>query len=155
LTLIAPFASWGPPARDAGTVAFPDAMMRFAVGSIVLTLLALVGPVPGAWAALLIAAGTLFAIMIHLWYQRHPYDSPTPTERQRHVPQINFSSTEVNSNMGGLIFMVGSVLIVAVGLPSVIWFLLGSTAAGGLFAWGLVAWHRSHPMRGVPANRIV
>ena len=37
--LVAPFASWSSPAEDAGAVAFPDAIARLAVGSIVVTLL--------------------------------------------------------------------------------------------------------------------
>jgi hypothetical protein len=155
LTLVAPFASWASPARDGGAVAFPDAVAPLAVGSIVLMIVAVVSPALGAWVAVVTAAGALLAIVIHAWYQRHPSNNPTPTEPQRRLPQINFSSTEVDGNIGGLIFVVGSVLIVAVGLPSVIWFLFAGTVAGCLLAWGLVAWHTSHPKRGLPANRIV
>jgi hypothetical protein len=155
LTLVAPFASWASPAADAGRVAFPDAIARLAVGSIVVALLAIVGPVLGAWVAVVTAAGALFAILIHAWYDRHPSDIPTPAEPQRRSPQINFSSTEVAGNIGGLIFVVGSVFIVAIGLPSVIWFLFAATVAGCFLAWALVAWHRSHPTRGLPGNRIV
>src|SRR5207245_1766038 len=82
-----------------------------------------------------VAVGALFAIMIHAWYDRHPSDIPTPAEPQRPSPQINFSSTEVAGNIGGLIFVVGSVFIVAVGLPSVIWFLFAATVAGCFLAW--------------------
>ena len=78
-----------------------------------------------------------------------------PAERRKPSPQINFSSTEVEGNVGGLIFVVGSVFIVAVGLSSVIWFLFAATAAGCFLAWALVAWHTSHPRRGLPENRIV
>ncbi|HWF83270.1 MAG TPA: hypothetical protein VG222_00390 [Vicinamibacterales bacterium] len=109
----------------------------------------------GAWVAFVAAAGALLAIVIHAWYRRHPSDLPTPTEPQRRSPQINFSSTEVAGNVGGLIFVVGSVIIVAVGLPSVFWFLLAGTVAGCFLAWGLVAWHTSHPKWGLPENRIV
>jgi hypothetical protein len=155
LTLVAPFASWASPARDARGVAFPDAVARLGVGAIVLALLVVVGPALGAWAAVVTAAGALFAIVIHAWYQWHPSDIPVPTEPQRGLPQINFSSTEVAGNIGGLIFVVGSLLIVAVGLSSVLWFLFGSTVAGCFLAWGLVAWHTRHPKRGLPENRIV
>jgi len=151
LTLVAPFASWASPAADAGAVAFPDAIARLAVGSIVVALLAVAGPVLGAS----VAVGALFAIMIHAWYDRHPSDIPTPAEPQRPSPQINFSSTEVAGNIGGLIFVVGSVFIVAVGLPSVTWFLFAATVAGCFLAWALVAWHGSHPTCGLPENRIV
>ena len=109
----------------------------------------------GAWAAAVTAAGAMFAILIHAWYARHPSEVPIPTEPQRRSPQINFSSTEVAGNIGGLIFVVGSVFIVAIGLPSVIWFLFGATIAGCFLAWALVAWHTKHPKRGLPENLIV
>ena len=153
--LVAPFVPWSSPAADVGAIAFPDAIARLAVGSIVVALLAIVGPVLGAWVAVVTAAGVLFAILIHAWYDRHPSDIPAPAEPQRRSPQINFSSTEVAGNIGGLIFVVGSVFIVAIGLPSVILFLFAATVAGCFLAWALVAWHRSHPKRGLPENRIV
>jgi len=56
-------------------------------------------------------------------------------------PQINFSSTDVAGNIGGLIFVVGTVLIVLVGLPWVAWFLLAAAIAACFVACGLVAWH--------------
>jgi hypothetical protein len=153
--LVAPFASWSSPASDAGAVAFPDAVARLAVGSIVVTLLALVGPMLGVWVAVIAAVGTLFAILIHAWYDRHPSDFPAPIEPQWRPPQINFSSTEVAGNIGGLIFVVGSVFIVSIGLPSVIVFLFAATVAGCVLAWALVTWHTSHPTRGLPKNQIV
>ena len=155
LTLVAPFAPWASPAADAGGVAFPDAMARLAVRSIVVALLAVVGSVLGAWVVVVTAAGALLAILIHAWYDRHPSDMPTPDELQRRSPEINFSSMAVAGNIGGLIFVVGSVFIVAVGLPSVIWFLFAATVGGCFLAWALVAWHRSHPTCGLPENRIV
>jgi hypothetical protein len=155
LMLVAPFAFWAVPARSAGAVAFPDAAVRLAIGSTVFALVAVVSPVFGAWVVVVTAAGALFAIVIHAWYRRHPSDIPAPAERQWRTPQINFSSTEVAGNIGGLIFVVGSVFVVVVGLPSVLWFLLAGTVAGGFLAWGLVAWHTRHPHRGLPENRIV
>src|SRR4051812_40617889 len=112
LTVVAPFASWASPAADAGAVAFPDAIARVAAGSIAVALLAVAGPALGAWIAVVMAVGALFAILIHAWYDRHPSDIPAPAEPQRRSPQINFSSTEVAGNVGGLIFVVGSVFIV-------------------------------------------
>jgi hypothetical protein len=155
LTLVAPFVSWASPVGDRGAVAFPDAIARLAGAAIVLGLFAVAGPVLGAWVAVVAAASALVAIVIHVWYDQHPSDIPTPTEPQRRWPQINFSSTEVDGNIGGLIFVVGAVFIVAVGLPSVIWFLLAGTIAGCFLAWSLTAWHTSHPERGRPENQIV
>jgi hypothetical protein len=153
--LVAPLTFRPSPAQQAGAVAFPDAVARLAVASIVVALLVIVGPLLGVWVAAITAAGALFAIVMHAWYVRHPSDIPAPTEPQRRTPQINFSSTEVAGNIGGLIFVVGTVFIVAVGLPSVIWFLFVAAVAGSLLAWALVVWHASHPKRGLPENLIV
>ena len=153
--LVAPLTSRPSPAQQAGAIAFPDAVARLAVGSIVAALLVIVGPLLGVWVAAITAAGVPFALVMHAWYVRHPSEIPAPTEPKRRTPQINFSSTEVPGNIGGLIFVVGSVFIVAVGLPSVIWFLFVAAVAGSLLAWALVAWHASHPKRGLPENLIV
>ncbi len=152
--LIAPFAPWSSPAQNVGAVAFPDAIARLGIASIIVTLLAIVGPVLGASVAVMAAAGTLLAILIHAWYDRHPSEIATPTESRRPSPQINFSSTEVAGNIGGLIFVVGSVFIVVIGVPSVIWFLFAATVAGCVLAWALVTWHTSHPNSGLPENPI-
>jgi hypothetical protein len=97
----------------------------------------------------------VIAILLHRWYDRHPSNTPVPAVSVWRSPQINFSSTEVAGNIGGLIFVVGSVFIVAIALPSVIWFLFAATFAGALVAWLLVTWHATHPARGLPENHIV
>jgi hypothetical protein len=155
LMLVAPSASWAAPIRNVSAVALPDAVVRLAIGSTILTLVAVVNPVLGALVAVVTAAGALVAIVIHAWYQRHPSDIPAPTERQWRSPQINFSSTEVAGNSGGLIFVVGSVCVLAYGLPPVFWFLVAGTVAGCFLARGLVAWHTRHPPRALAENRIV
>jgi hypothetical protein len=155
LALLAPCMSWALPAADAGGVALADVVARLAVGSTVLVLLAVAGPVLGARIAVVATAvAALFAMMIHAWYDRHPSDIPAPSELQRGSPQINFSSMDVAGNIGGLIFVVGSVFIVVVGLPSVIWFLFAGTVAGCVLACGLISWYTSHPKWGLPENRI-
>jgi hypothetical protein len=148
--LFAPLSAPLSPA-DAGAVG----VQHVVAGAVVITLLAVVGPALGPWIAVAAAIGSLVALAIHVWYDRHPLNIPIPAESARRVPQINFSSMDVAGNIGGLIFVVGSVFIVVVGLPSVIWFLFAATVAGGLIAWALVAWHTSHPGRGLPGNRIV
>jgi hypothetical protein len=136
-------------------VAFPDAIARVAVSSIAVTLLGLIGPALGGGVTIIAAASVPVAVLIHTWYARHPSHIPTPSGSKIWSPQINFSSMEVAGNVGGLIFVVGSVFIVVIGLPSVIWFLFAGTAAGCILAWGLIAWHTKHPTYGLPANRIV
>ena len=155
LTLVAPFATWAAPRGNDAAVASAGVVGRLAVGSTVLTLLALANPVLGVALAVLASAGAFFAMLIHAWYDRHPCVIPTPAERTWRSPQINFSSTEVAGNVGGLIFVVGSLFVVSVGLPSVPWFLLGGTIAGCFVAWSLVVWRKSHPTWRLPANRIV
>jgi hypothetical protein len=158
LVLVASFASVRPAAlrvADAGAVAFPDALARLAGAAIFVAVLAVIGPAFGARVALVAAAGALFAILIHAWYDRHPSEIPEPGEPQSRTPQINFSSTEVAGNIGGLIFVVGSLFVVTVGLPSVIWFLVAATIAGCFLAWARVSWHRSHPDAPLPRNRVV
>lgn len=156
LTFFAPFASYGTPARDSGAAAFPDVVARLAVASIVVALIAVAGPFVGAWVAVLMVAAAAFATVIHRWVQHHPSELPEPSEpQQRATPQINFSSTEVDGNIGGLIFAIGTVLIVAVGLPSTVWFLFTSVAAGCVVAWGLAMWRTNHPNSGRPASHIV
>ena len=133
LILLAPFASWSDNRSDLATA-------RLTAGSAVVALLVVV--TFGAWTALIVAAGTLVAFLLHAWHQRHPSEIAVLPERRWRSPQINFSSTDVGGNAGGLIFVVGSVLIVSLGLPSVFWFLLTGALASGLVAWGLVVWHR-------------
>ena len=153
--LIAPFAPGLSPASARG-VAFADAVARLALASIALGLLAIAGPLVDAWASALFAAAALFAIVIHWWYRQHPSALPAPPQpRQKASPQINFSSTEVDGNMGGLIFAVGSVVIVSVGLPSVISFLFTAVVGGCVVAWGLTRWRISHPHGSRPAKGIV
>jgi hypothetical protein len=153
--LVAPLTFRPSPAQQAGTVAFPDAVARLAVGSIVVATLVIVGPLLGVRVAAITAAGALFSVAMHAWYVRHPSDMPAPAGPKRRTPQINFSSTEVAGNIGGFIFAAGSVFIVAVGLPSLIWFLFVAAVAGSLLAWALAVWHASHPKRGLPGNLIV
>ena len=154
--LIAPFASGLSRAGDEGVFAFPDTVARLAVASIVIALLALAGPHVGASLSMLCAAAALFALGIHRWYQRHPSELPAPPELERQgSPRINFSSTQVAGNVGGLIFALGTVFIVAVGVPSVIWFLFTAMVAGCVVAWALARWRTSHPHGGLPDKGIV
>lgn len=154
--LAAPFASGLARADEGGVFAFPDTVARLAVGSIVVALFALAGPHVGASLSILCAAAALFAIVIHRWYQHHPSELPAPPEsKQAGSPRINFSSTPVAGNVGGLIFALGTVFIVAVGVPSVIVFLFAAIVAGSLVAWALTRWRISHPHRGLPDKGIV
>src|SRR5262245_794219 len=112
-------------------------------------------PMIGPWAALVAAVGTFVAMLIHSWYERHPAELPTPSESPWRSPQINFSSMDVAGNIGGLIFVVGSVFIVSLGIPSILWFLFAGTVAGCAVAWGLGGWHTRQTTGRLLQNRIV
>ena len=132
LILVAPFASWSDELPNV-------AVGRAAAGSAIATLLTVM--TLGASMAFVLAAGVLVAVLIHAWYARHPSKIAIPSGMPWRSPQINFSSTDVAGNIGGLIFVVGTVLIVLVGLPWVVWFLLAAAIAACFVAYGLVAWH--------------
>jgi len=55
-------------------------------------------------------------------------------------PGINFSSTDVGGDIGGLVFAAGSVVAVLIGLPDLAPLYFASMAAGLLFAWVLHGW---------------
>src|SRR5215471_14636383 len=71
LLVVAPFAFWSSPAGYLGPIVLRDNVVHLAVGSTVLTLLALVRATLGPWFAVVAAAGILLAMVIHVWYQRH------------------------------------------------------------------------------------
>ncbi len=62
-------------------------------------------------------------------------------------PGINFSSMEVGGDVGGLMFAVGSVVAVVIGLPYLAWFVAAALAGGTVLATALVVWHQPHDRR--------
>jgi hypothetical protein len=155
VTLVAPFGSWVAQARNDGPIPSGHGAGPLAAASVLLVLLALTTALLGLAVAALTAAAAVLAMLIHAWYERHPSEMPAPVDRTWRSPQINFSSTEVAGNIGGLIFVVGSILVISLGLPSILWFLLAGAVAGSFLAWRLAAWHARHPKWGLPENRIV
>ena len=138
-----------------GVMTITDLVERLARRAILLTLLVVAGLVLRGWLTVVAVVGAVLAVVIHAWNRQRPSDMPTHDDVSPRAPQINFSSTEVAGNVGGLIFAVGSVFIVAIGVPSLIWFLLGALVAACVLAWGLISWHTNHPTSGLPENRIV
>jgi hypothetical protein len=65
------------------------------------------------------------------------------------------SAIPVGADIGGLLFVFGSMLAVLTGLPIVRLFLLAAVVLGGLVAWALLAWHASHPLRLRPENQLL
>ncbi len=74
----------------------------------------------------------------------HNYAVPAPplappVAQRGHQPEINFSAIHVGGDVGGLIFVVGSVVIVLTGVPDTSCFLLGA-AIGGLSVARALVW---------------
>ena len=152
--LSAPFAHWAAPKRTAD--ASSGFLVRdFAAGVTGLTLLVFTGALFEISALFVIVAGALCAVAIHAWYERHPSQNVPPSGQPWRTPQINFSNMDVAGNVGGLIFVVGSLLVVVLAVPQMLGVLMAGAAAGCLLAWRLIAWHRRHPNSGLPENRIV
>jgi hypothetical protein len=155
LALIAPFAFWGAPVPGRAPIAFPDLLARIAVTVILLTLATVGGSALSIWTLVAGIGGTVFAVVLHGWYNRHPSSVAVPESAGFRHPEINMSSIPVGGNAGGLLFVCGSTAAVLAGLPMARWFMFVALSLGVLLAWALMAWHASHPMSGLPQNRIV
>ena len=60
-------------------------------------------------------------------------------------PGINFSRMDVGGDLGGLVFAVGSVVAVLIGLPWIAPIYLASLVCGVGVAVLLIEWRRYHP----------
>ncbi len=49
-------------------------------------------------------------------------------------PGINFSRLEIPGDLGGLVFVVGTIATMLIGLPEARWFFAGALAGGALLA---------------------
>ena len=58
--------------------------------------------------------------------------------------EINLSSIPVAGDIGGLLFVIGAIVTVLLGLPDIRWFVLGSVVVGAVLAGGLFVWRSSH-----------
>ena len=72
-------------------------------------------------------------------------DLRRPSRNLELHPGINFSKLEVGGDLGGLVFTVGSVVAVLIGLPEIAPLYLGSMACGAGLAVLLFEWHRRYP----------
>lgn len=102
----------------------------------------------GWWTAVAAVGGTLFAMIIHRWNVHHPAELVLPEKGVWKAPEINQSKIPVDGNIGGLMYVVGSLVIAMIGLPVVRVFFFTSVALGLLCAVALLAWHNAHPRHG-------
>lgn len=153
LVLFAPVAAHAWPVADDRVMTVPARRSGVGVWLVLAALLGFTSPALTPWTATVLAGGAIVAIAIHAWYSRHPSLLPSPNGERR--PEINFSAVPVGGNIGGLIFVAGSMAILVSGLPMWRWF-FGVAVAGGVLTAGVVyAWHTARPGGGLPQNRIV
>jgi hypothetical protein len=100
-----------------------------------------------------VGGGVLMAIALRRWNTRHPSEL-APTSRTPGA-EINLSSIPVAGDFGGLLFVIGAIVIVLLGLPDTRWFVLGSVVVGGVLAGGLFVWRSSHTAELAPTNSIL
>ena len=82
-------------------------------------------------------AGAGVAVLIRRWHTRHP--SVLPDGGRTRVPEINLSRIPVGGDAAGLVFAVGAVVIVIVGVPDMAWYFVSALACAALFAWAMFA----------------
>jgi hypothetical protein len=74
---------------------------------------------------------------------------------QRPDAEINLSSIPVAGDFGGLLFVIGAIVTVLLGLPDIRWFVLGSVVFGGATAVALFVWRSIQARSATPANSIL
>jgi hypothetical protein len=142
--------------RRAGSGLLTLMLGRTGVNGLIVFVVALLWaswPMFGRFIAAATIGGTLLAIALRRWYTRHP-SKVAPGRPLASLPsaEINLSSIPVAGDIGGLFFVVGTVMTVLLGVPAVRWFILGSIAGGCALAVGVFAWRSSHPSE--PASPI-
>ena len=83
-------------------------------------------------------AGALAAVLIRRWHTRHP--SALPYAPRTRVPEINLSRIPVAGDAAGLMFAVGGVAVVIIGVPDLAWYFVSALVCAGLLAWALVTY---------------
>lgn len=100
-----------------------------------------------------VGGGVIMAIALRRWNTRHP--SQLAATSRRPDAEINLSSIPVAGDFGGLLFVIGAIITVLLGLPDIRWFVLGSVVVGGLMALALFAWRSTQARSTSPVNSIL
>jgi hypothetical protein len=105
--------------------------------SLTLTLLTAITTVFGQFALASLFLGALLAIVLHRASLRHP--DPAASIIPDTTPTIDIAAIHVGGDAGGLIFVLGSVVILALGLPTLRWFLIASVIVAAALAAARIA----------------
>ena len=85
--------------------------------------------------------GAIVGVTMRSWNNEHPTTVAVPDQTLR--PEINLSAIPVRGDGAGLLFAVGSVVIL-LALPQLRWFLIASVGCAVLTGYALIAWRARH-----------
>jgi hypothetical protein len=94
-----------------------------------------------------VAAGALAALLIRRWHTRHP--SVLPYAPRARVPEINLSRIPVDGDVAGLMFAVGGVAVVIIGVPDLAWYFVSALLCAALLAWTLFSCRAGRGRHGI------
>ncbi|MGE0445263.1 MAG: hypothetical protein AB7P99_08535 [Vicinamibacterales bacterium] len=80
-------------------------------------------------------AGIALAVALRVWNTRHPSVLRDPSQADPAAPEINLSAIHVGGDIAGLMFAVGSVIVVFLGIPQLWWYYAGVMVVSALVAW--------------------
>jgi hypothetical protein len=106
-----------------------------------LTLLLATSSFFGPFALPALLVGALLSAALHRW-TGDPSRGFAVTDP---LTPINFASIHVGGDAGGLIFVLGSAVILGLGLPPLRWFLIASVIAAVALALVRITWMSAHP----------
>jgi len=86
-------------------------------------------------------AGALLSVVLHRWSGDTSLADATADSIR--LKPINFAAVHVGGDAGGLIFVVGSLAILGLGLPMLRWFLIASVGAAAALAIARIVWKRA------------
>jgi hypothetical protein len=153
VVLFSPFAASAWPVRQDSAITFRPRRSGLGVWLVLAAFLGFTSPALTPWTVTVLAGGAIVAVAIHAWYSRHPSLVATANGERR--PEINLSAIPVGGNIGGLIFVAGSMAILVSGLPGWRWFFAAAVLGGVLTAALVYIFHTARPAHGLPQNLIV
>jgi hypothetical protein len=109
--------------------------------TLVAALLVATWPFFGSFTLATLVAGVVLSMTMLSWHREHPSTVAVPDGHPK--AEINLSAIPVRGDGAGLLFAVGSVVIL-LALPQLRWFLLASVACAVLFGLAMIAWRRHH-----------
>ena len=107
--------------------------------TLVAALLVATWPFFGSFTLAAIMAGILMSLAMRSWHNDHPTTVAVPDRTLR--PEINLAAIPVRGDGAGLLFAIGSVVIL-LALPQLRWFLIASVGCAVVVGTALIAWRR-------------